>query len=405
MENVTQHHYSDRDDVRTWVTRIVVSVIGIGWGALVAPSAHASHQEGHKGAAGEVVHETTGAGYPIPGASFRIFLDKGAVSAEGGGLDQAQADAVVQTVVDAFTFMMQHRADYQRFDEAVKKGVLQQVVIESEVFNREGKEFPFLVARTEDPGRVKLLVNASLLKDKGYVRHPEQLVPVLAREFQWVISKADTAPQPKTVSAERDLKHAPIRMDKHIQEMSGEERARTLQRLFDTYLKTVDDMKSLEGQPFYEVGSTTLVPPTQPDSTIKLYEIRVREALQKIVREPYFTERTPKAVRSLLNGRVWNVAFVKIDQRDWATRTRVLPEDKSVVVGDGNQTIQPAAILVNTYRTAVPDDPFYSDTKGLPMGALSADQLARAIAWEIQNNIVEKSMTGHVAQDAMTAPK
>jgi hypothetical protein len=61
--------------------------------------------------------------------------------------------------------------------------------------------------------------------------------------------------------------------------------------------------------------------------------------------------------------------------------------------------------LVNTYRTAAPDDQFYSDTKGLPMGALSADQLARAIAWEIQNNIVEKSMTGHVAQDAMTAPK
>ena len=36
---------------------------------------------------------------------------------------------------------------------------------------------------------------------------------------------------------------------------------------------------------------------------------------------------TPKAVRSLLNGTIWNVAFVKIDQRDWATRTRVSVED------------------------------------------------------------------------------
>jgi hypothetical protein len=39
------------------------------------------------------------------------------------------------------------------------------------------------------------------------------------------------------------------------------------------------------------------------------------------------------------------------------------------------------------------------------MGALSADQLARVIALEIQQNIVEKSMTGHVAQDERTAPK
>jgi hypothetical protein len=61
--------------------------------------------------------------------------------------------------------------------------------------------------------------------------------------------------------------------------------------------------------------------------------------------------------------------------------------------------------LLNTYRTAAPDDPFYFETKGLPMGALSADQLARVIALEIQHNIIEKSMTGHVAQDEMTAPK
>lgn len=86
-------------------------------------------------------------------------------------------------------------------------------------------------------------------------------------------------------------------------------------------------------------------------------------------------------------------------------RTRVLPEDNAVVVGEHGHTIQPAAILVNTYRTSAPDDPFYRDTKALPMGALSSDQLARMIAWEIEHNIIEKSMRGHMAQDEMTAPK
>ena len=60
---------------------------------------------------------------------------------------------------------------------------------------------------------------------------------------------------------------------------------------------------------------------------------------------------------------------------------------------------------MNVYRTAAPDDPFYQDTQGLPMGALSADQLARVIALEIQHNIQDKSMSGHTAQDALTAPK
>jgi len=73
-------------------------------------------------------------------------------------------------------------------------------------------------------------------------------------------------------------------------------------------------------------------------------------------------------------------------------------------VGAQGQRIQPASILVNTYRMASPDDPFYSDTRGLPMGALSADQLARVIASEIQHNIHEKSLSGHVAQDALSAP-
>jgi hypothetical protein len=83
----------------------------------------------------------------------------------------------------------------------------------------------------------------------------------------------------------------------------------------------------------------------------------------------------------------------------------VLPEDKAVTVGELGQPIQPATILVNAYRTAAPDDPFYRDTKGLPMGALSADHLALVIAREIEQNIVEKSMRGHVAQDAISAPK
>jgi hypothetical protein len=99
------------------------------------------------------------------------------------------------------------------------------------------------------------------------------------------------------------------------------------------------------------------------------------------------------------------VSFVKIDQRDWATRTRVAPDDQVIAVGERDQQIQPAKILVNLNRTATTDDRYYQDTKGLPMGALSPDQLARVIAWEIQSNIIEKSMTGHVAQDAKTAPK
>jgi hypothetical protein len=334
-----------------------------------------------------------------------VFLGKGKAMATSGEIPRPAPEAAVQTVLDALTFMMQHRADYPRFDESLKKNALQSVIVEPTVVNQEGKAFPFLVARTKEAGRVKLLISAASLKENGYLGHPDQLVPVLAREFQWVVSKSDTSPKARMVPVDRNLKHAPISTDKEIREMAGDERARLIQQLFETYLTTVDDHKSLEGQSYYEVGSTVLIPPAQSDSTTKLYDIRVREALQKIIREPYFSERTPNAVKSLLNGKIWNVAFVKIDQRDWATRTRVLPDDKSVVLGQAGRTIQPAAVLLNTYRTAAPDDPFYSETKGLPMGALSADQLARVIALEIQHNIIEKSMTGHVAQDEMTAPK
>jgi hypothetical protein len=401
------HYQGTGHHIGLWMRGAVVPVFVIGlfaieWPGGFVPPASANHQGREH--AGEDRHDTTGSGHAIPGASFQVFLAKDSATTESGGLDQAQADMVLQTVVDALTFMMQHRTDYPRFDESLKKDALQTVIIEPTVVNQDGKTFPFLVARTKDPGRVKMLISASSLKEKGYLNHPEQLVPVLAREFQWVVSKADTSPK-QMAAVERDLKHAPIRTDREIRDMSGNERVRMIEQLFGTYLTTVDDQKSLEGQPYYEVGSRTTVPPTQSDSTTKLYDIRVREALQKIVRDAYFSEQTPKAVRSLLDGKIWNVAFVKIDQRDWATRTRVLPEEKSVVVGQAGHTIQPATILVNTYRSAAPDDPFYPDTKGLPMGALSADQLARVIALEIQHNIIEKSMTGHVAQDEMTVPK
>jgi len=386
------------------IIRGVCAFLTIAWFAVAASPAPASHQ-GHDARGDEEAHEIIGTGHAIPGAPFQVFVAKGKATTGAREGDESRASAAVQTVIDAFTHMMQHRPDYPRFDEALKKEALQRVVIEPTVINRDGKEFAFLVARTKDPGRVTLLISAAALNEKGYLDHPEQLAPALAREFQWVVSKADTAPKAKTIQAGRDLEHVVIYTDKEIPQMSPENRIRTLQRLFETYLRTVDDQKSLEGQPFYEIGTAALVPPAHPDSTIKLYEIRVREALQSIVRESYFAERTPKAVRSLLNGKVWNVAFVKIDQRDWATRTRVLPEEKAVMVGARGEPIQPAAILLNTYRTAAPDDPFYAETKGLPMGALSPDQLARVIAWEIQNNIIEKSLKGHVAQDATTAPK
>ncbi len=372
---------------------------------LLAPAspAGADHQ-GHEERSFEALDDG-GSGIAVPGASFRIFVRRGAASPERAEPAANMDDTVVRTVLDALTMLVRQRAEFPRVDEAVRKDLLDRIIIEPTVVNREGKTFAFLVARTADPGRVRLLISASALYEGGYVGHPDQLAPVLAREFQWVISKADTAPRAKTVAIERDLKQAPIRTDQELPALSPEERRRTLHGLFNTYLKTVDDLHSLEGQPYYETGTTRLVAPAQPDSAIKYYDVLIRDALERIVRDPYFAERTPKAVRSLLNGKIWNVAFVKIDQRDWATRTRVLPEEKAVTVGKDNRRIQPAAILLNTYRTAAPDDPFYRETQGLPMGALSAEQLARVIAWEIEQNIVEKSMSGHVAQDALTAPK
>ena len=362
--------------------------------------AHASHN-GHSA---DEFQDPLGSGYEVPGLPFQVFVDQ-RVEATGGSLDQADADAALRTVIDTFSYLNQHRHTYPRFDEAVRKGLVERVIIEPSVHNHEGKFFPFLVVRTVDPGRVKLLISSSSMKEGRYLGEAERFASVLAREFQWVVSKAATSLKPKTGSIERDLRQAPIRSDKEILALSGEERVRLLQQLFETYLRTVDDQQSLNGQSYYEVGSTILVPPGQQDSATKFYDIRVREALQKIVQEPVFLERTPLAVTGLLNGNIWNVAYVKVDQRDWATRTRVQPADKTVIVGLAGRSVQPAAILINLHRTAAPDDLFYTDTKYLPMGALSTDQLALVIAKEIQQNIVEKSQRGHVAQDALTAPK
>lgn len=380
------------------VVPLVVGAIGISSGA------HAVQEHLSGGAEVEFRHSSE-VGHQIPGLPFRVFVDRGTEGAAGRFLDQVQADAALQTVVDSFLFLNRNRQNYPRFDEAVRKGMLDRVIIQPGVRNHEEKSFPFLVVRTVDPGRVRLLLSASSMEEKGYLGQAERFAPVLAREFQWVVSKAETAPKPKAVLIDRDFQHAQIRGDKDIRSLPSEERVRLLQQLFETYLRTVDDFRSLEGQSYYEVGSTVLVAPSQPDSTTKFYDIRVREALQKIVKEPVFLERTPRAVTSLLNGAIWNVAFVNIEQRDWATRTRVLPADKAVMVGHPGKPIQPAAILINLHRIAAPDDPFYADTKQLPMGALFTDQLALVIAKEIQHNIVEKSQTGHVAQDALTAPE
>jgi hypothetical protein len=83
----------------------------------------------------------------------------------------------------------------------------------------------------------------------------------------------------------------------------------------------------------------------------------------------------------------------------------VLPKDKAVKVGEKGEMIQPAKILINLHRKASPDDSYYDLTKDLPMGALSTDQLAQVIALEIENQISENSMRGHVAEDARIAHK
>ncbi|MDT3776621.1 hypothetical protein PJI16_03490 [Nitrospira sp. MA-1] len=386
-------------------SKLVGFILGVVWIGTVVPLAMGSH----KGSEGHHVASESGTqnavGHTIEGAPFQVYLSKGVGTDQEGSQVQAGGNAALQTVIGVFNHMMEHRTEYARFQEALTKDALQKVIIEPKVVNREGKEFLLLVAQTAQPNQVNLLISASALEKQGYLNHPDQLVPVFAREFQWVVSKSDTTSKRQTNMPPGNFKQVPIKTNQEIAEMSGEDRDHLLQLLFRTYLTTTDRHNSLDGQSYYETGSTTRIPPAQPDSTTKLYDIRVREALQKIVREPYFQEQTPKAIRSLLNGKVWNVTFADIQNRDWATRTRVVPKEQSITVGEQERTIQPAMILINTYRAASPDDPFYAETNGLPMGALPVGKLARVIAREIQDNITEKSMRGHVAQDELSAPQ
>lgn len=365
----------------------------------ITPSLVASANENHTSSTSTVNPHT---GHLVPGTSFRVFLDPG--NNKNSTLDDGLGKAALDTVVKAFSTLVKHRSQYHRFDQALAQNMLQKVVIEPKVLNRDGKEFPFLVARTKQKGKVKLLINASRLEQKGYLNHPEILAPRLAKEFQWVISKASTKPKRKGGLHKRDLRHAPIYSNAEIAKMSPSERTDALQVLLDTYTQTVDAFGSLSNQPYYELGTTAQVKPEQWDSTTKLYDIRVREALQLIVNDPFFLDHTPKAVRSLLNGKVWHVMMAKIDDRDWTTRTRVVPKDKAVRVGVKEKLIQPAKVLINYHRAMESEESLYTETQGLPMGALSAKQLAHVIAEEIQSQITEKSMRGHVAQDEESAP-
>ncbi len=370
------------------IYQIILSVLLVNLQSIIL-FAH----DGHQAQIEQSTNEPRGGSYTLPGLPFDLILRS------------TDEEPVVQTVLDAFAYLLKNRSDYPRFDEAVKRNVLENIWIEPKVLNQEGQEFFILVVRTQIPGRVRLLISSSLLKEKGYLNSSENFASVLAKEFQWVVSKADTAPKPKTVTSERDLQHAPIQKDQDITHLSSQERVFILRKLFDTYLRTIDDQKSLEGQPYYEADSNKLVQPDQKSSTVRFYDIRIREALEKIVSDPAYLKQYPKAVQSLLNGKIWNVAFVNVEQRDWATRTRVLPEEKAVKVGSDSRVIQPAAILINTYRSAASDDAFAKEAAGLMMGALSTDRLARVVAIEIEQNITEKSMRGHVATDEMSAPR
>ncbi|WP_455389038.1 hypothetical protein, partial [Petrachloros mirabilis] len=162
-------------DTGSWGRSALVPFVVIGWLGVLVLNVSASHQ-GHQAHPGEETHKTVGSWYAIAGAPFRVFLAADWTGPEGGESAKIRPDETAQTVVDAFTVLMQHRTDYPRFDEAVKKNVLERIIIEPKVVNRDGKAFPFLVARTKEPGRVNLLISAASLKDEGYLHRPELLV-------------------------------------------------------------------------------------------------------------------------------------------------------------------------------------------------------------------------------------
>jgi hypothetical protein len=151
--------------------------------------ADASHDAGERHPV-DVQEEAAESGRAVPGAGFQVVFRRGT-----GGPGDEHDETAVRTVVDALAFLVQHRKEYPRVDESLAKGALQAVIIEPTVVNDEGTEFAFLVARTPQPGRVKLLISAASLRAQGWLGRPDALVPPLAREFQWVASKADTAPK------------------------------------------------------------------------------------------------------------------------------------------------------------------------------------------------------------------
>ena len=104
--------------VNLGIERIVLPVLTIAWFAVAASPASASHQ-GHDAHVDDEAHEIIGTGHAIPGAPFQVFVAKGKATAGTREGDESRASAAVQTVVDAFTHMMQHRPDYPRFDEAL----------------------------------------------------------------------------------------------------------------------------------------------------------------------------------------------------------------------------------------------------------------------------------------------
>ena len=128
----------------------------------------ASHQD-HESHPFKEMITTTSPGHPVPGAPFQVFLDTKKETAEGVKLGRTEANETMQTVV-VLSFMAELRSQYKRFDEALTKGVLQKVIIEPKVLNRDGKEFSFLVARTKHKGQIKLLISSSALEEKGYLQ-------------------------------------------------------------------------------------------------------------------------------------------------------------------------------------------------------------------------------------------
>jgi hypothetical protein len=80
-------------------------------------------------------------GHAIPGVSFQVFLNQ--KQGEGETIRQDVANDAVETVVKAFGILVRDRSQYKRFDQAVTNDLLQNVVIEPRVLNKEGKNFRF----------------------------------------------------------------------------------------------------------------------------------------------------------------------------------------------------------------------------------------------------------------------